>query len=183
LLAVATRPFDFGAEAFVWLGDFLIDFFVDVLAAAGFLTADFFLLTDFLRLGVFLAFFFLPEGFFFAAGFLLGAFFFAAFFLLAAFFFPAGFFRAATFWEDFFLDDFFLVTLAFFPDGFFLDGDLRDAAFLRGAADLARFLVEAFLAAILCSCRSEKNAGLYIDCSYMEARKQGFFEQFPSAGN
>jgi hypothetical protein len=76
-----------------------------------------------------------------------------------------------------------LVTLAFFPDGFFLDGDLRDAAFLRGAADLARFLVEAFLAAIFCSCRSEKNAGLYIDCSYMEARKQGFFEQSPSAGN
>ncbi|MEQ9562478.1 MAG: hypothetical protein RLN69_08160 [Woeseiaceae bacterium] len=178
-MAVATRPFDFGVEVFFRLGDRLADFF----ATAGFLTAALLLLVDFLRPGDFLATFFLLEGFFFVAGFLLDAFLFAAFFLLATFFFPVGFLRAATFLEDFFLDDFFLLTLDFFPDGFFLDDDLLDAAFLREAADVARFLVEAFLAAIFCSCRSEKNAGLYIDCRYMEARKQGFFGQFGPGGN
>jgi hypothetical protein len=170
LLAVATRPFVLGADAFFLLADFftLVDFFED----------DLLLLAGFLRLGAFLACFFLLEDFFFAAGILREAFFLATAFFPAAFFFAAGFFRTAALREDFFFDNFFLVTLAFFPEDFFLDGDFRDAAFLREAADLARLFVEAFLAAISCSCRSEKNAGLYIDCCHMEARKQGFFSLF-----
>jgi hypothetical protein len=49
-----------------------------------------------------------------------------------------------------------LVTLTFFPADFFLDDGLRDAAFLREAADLARFFVAAFLAAIVDSCGPRK---------------------------
>jgi hypothetical protein len=92
-----------------------------------------------------------------------------------------GLLRLPAFLGDFFGDDVFLITLDFFPADFFGDVEMRDAPFLREAAALARFLLAAFLAAIVHSCPSEKNAELYIDCAHMEAQKQGFFALFQAA--
>jgi hypothetical protein len=104
----------------------------------------------------------------------------ATVFFLADFFATVAFLRRVVFLGDFFCDDAFLLTLDFFPADFFRDDDLRDAAFCREATALARFLLAAFLAAIVDSCRSKKNAELYIDCADMEVQKQGFFDLFQS---
>ncbi len=139
--------------------------------------------------------FFLPPGFLTATCFELPAFFrvadlllvaacvralVATAFFLADFFAIVAFLRRAVFLGDFFGDVAFLLTLDFFPADFFRDDDLRDAAFCREATALARFLLAAFLAAIVDSCRSKKNAELYIDCADMEVQKQGFFDLFLS---
>lgn len=174
--AVATRPRDLGDAKFfrltVALADFLrlTAFLATFFGLAVLLVAGFFLVTGFFWLAGFLL------NFFFVADFGTAGFFLADFF--AGFFFATGFFRLVLFREDFFAIDFFLVTLDFFPAGFFRDDVLRLPAFLREEAALVRFLRAAFLAAIVYSHRSEKNAELYIDCGHMEAQKQRFFLRF-----
>jgi hypothetical protein len=154
-----------------FLPDFLLpallaDFFADGLAA--FLRAAVVpvpvLVADFL-LAFFVAFF-LTE--FFAADFFVD--FFAV--LLDA----AGFLRAAVFFFDaFFVEDFFVLILCFLPAAFLLAVDFLDAvAFLPPPARLC-FLLVAFFAGMFHSCRSEKNAELYIGCPNMEAQNAGVF--------
>jgi hypothetical protein len=75
-----------------------------------------------------------------------------------------------------------LITLDFFPADFFRDDETRDAAFCREAAAPARFLLAAFLAAIVHSCPSKKNAELYIDCADMEAQEKPFLPYFNGHG-
>lgn len=138
--------------------------------------------------------FFLPEAFRGAA---LAAFFVPVLFLAVVFlvvFLPAGFFvlffllglrtaaffRAAGFFFETFLAedlaaDFVLVllTLRFVPEVFLLAPGLREV--LLGLLVPARFafLLAAFLAGMVSSCRSEKNAELYIGCQHMEALISG----------
>ena len=147
--------------------DFLPDFvrradFVDGLAAV-FLRADFpapfadFLLTFFVA-------FFLTD--FFDADFF-GLF-------LADFLEVAGFFRAAAFFLDaFFAGDFFALTLRFLPAAFLLAVDFRDAVVFLPVPARFCFLLAAFFAGMFHSCRSEKNAELYIGCPNMEAYLNG----------
>jgi hypothetical protein len=168
-VAVATRPRDFGAADFFRLTDGTAAFFRLTDEATAFLrltdgAAAFLRLFAFATDTFFLAGAFFPD-FFFAADFFETGFFFVGFFL------ATDFLRVDAFFKGFFFDeDFFLVTLVFFPAAFIRDDDLRDAAFLRAAAALVRFLLAAFLAGIIDSCRSEKNAGLYIDFDHMEAQ-------------
>lgn len=139
--------------------------------------ADFFLPETFFFAGAFAAFFlgldflvaflvaFLDEDF-------LADFLAAAFFVL--FFLPgfraADFFRAAGFFFDAFLAEvrvlaFVLLTLRFFPAVFLPAAALRaEPAEPLGRLTTARFrfLLAVFLAGMVCSCRSEKNAELYI---------------------
>lgn len=130
---------------------------------------------------------FLLATFFLAAGrFLLAALFLTAGrFLLAAFFLTAGRFLLAAFFLANFFADFFVVFFfetfflaRFFFNGFFLATLLLltflATAFLREAVTCFRFLLAAFFAAILNSCRTEKRAGLYIACGHMEAICQVF---------
>lgn len=78
--------------------------------------------------------------------------------------------RAAVFFFGAFLiEDFFLLlltllllTLRLFPDAFLLTPGLRETARALLAAARFRFLLAAFLAGMIDSCRSEKNAELYI---------------------
>jgi len=121
---------------------------------------------------------------FFVAFFLAGFFdadFFGAF--LAAFFadFPgvARFFRAAGFFFDdffavaFFAVAFFALTLRFLPAVFLPAADFRDAVAFLPVPARFRFLLAAFFAGMFHSCRSEKNAELYIGCPNMEAYLNG----------
>ncbi|HEX7719547.1 MAG TPA: hypothetical protein VF389_07065, partial [Woeseiaceae bacterium] len=103
------------------------------------------------------------------------------FFLLG--FRAAAFFRAAGFFFDTFLAEdfvFVLLTLRFVPEVFLLAAGLREELLFReepldedllGLLVPARFafLLAAFLAGMVSSCRSEKNAELYIGCQDMEA--------------
>ncbi|MGH8193049.1 MAG: hypothetical protein ACREQ8_01430 [Woeseiaceae bacterium] len=166
----------FVSGAFRRAGGLAAAFFVD--AAAG--------CADFLRLAGFLAVVFfalLDFDFFLLAVRLAGAFFRITFF--PEDFFPvdrrAAFLGAADlFFATFFLDDFLLLTLRFLPVVFLLaGGDLRVAAFFLLAAARFRCLLAAFLAGMFDSCRSEKNAGLYIAGPNMEARKRGFSRLWP----
>ncbi len=145
--------------------------------------------------------FFLAAGFFlltFLAAFLttfLATFFLATFFLLAAFlavflatFFLATFLLAGSLldgllFRDFFLgylllgrflsrDAFFLLTAFFFTTFFFVVVFLA-ATFLREAGVFFRFLLAAFFAGILGSCRGKKRPGLYIACGGMEVLFSG----------
>ena len=100
--------------------------------------------------------------------------FFAPFFLLGLR--AAAFFRAAGFFFDTFLaEDFDLVLLTFLlAPGLRVELFLREGLLREGLLGLlvpARltFFVAAFLAGIFGSCRSEKNAELYIGCVDMEA--------------
>ena len=92
-----------------------------------------------------------------------------AFFVL--FFLPgfraADFFRAAGFFFDAFLAEvrvllLVLLTLRFFPEAFLPAAALRPEPLGRLTTARFRFLLAAFLAGMVCSCRSEKNAELYI---------------------
>jgi hypothetical protein len=129
----------------------------------------------FLRAAVFPALFtaFLPT--FFVAFFLTDFFdadFFAAFF--AGFPDVAGFFRAAGFFfDDFFVGAFFALTLRFLLAAFLLAVDFRDAVVFLPVPARFRFLLAAFFAGMFHSCRSEKNAELYIGCPNMEAYLNG----------
>jgi hypothetical protein len=115
----------------------------------------------------------LPLAFFFDTFFLdafldafLATFFFAIFFLLTRFFFVALDLDAR-----FLVTAFFLVTLrlllALPGAGFFFA-----VTFRRVAETLFRFLLAAFFAGILDSCRLEKRRGLYIACRRMEAHSE-----------
>jgi hypothetical protein len=156
---------------------------------------DFFVLaaTVCLRLSVLLVFdFFLLI--FFPDGFLVADFFAAAFFLLdfvlltffLAVFFAVGFLRAtALFFDDFFVAvfflfalAFFLVTFAFLPVVFFRPTAFFGTAFLRAVPAFLRFVLAFFFAGIVDSCRSEKNAGLYIGYADMEEQNYGFSGDF-----
>jgi hypothetical protein len=94
---------------------------------------------------------------------------------LVTFFFVAGFFLLTVFLRltDFLATAFFLAAF-FFATGFFALTFLAAAFFLETGA-FFRFLLVAFLTAILNSCQIEKRAGLYIACADMEAY---FFEDF-----
>ena len=165
-----------GAAVFLLLTALRDGFLTDFLLL-DFLPADFFaegFAADFLRAAVvpapfdflltFFVAFFLTE--FLEADFLVDfrADFFADFFLVA------GFLRATDFFFDAFLaEDFFAVTLRFLPAVFLLAADFRDAVvFLRLPARFC-FLLAAFFAGMFHSCRSEKNAELYIGYLNMEA--------------
>ena len=147
----------------------------DTFLAEGFATA-------FLRDG-FLA---VPDADFlltFLVDFLVG--FFVPAFLAADFadFFAAGFARVGVFFffEAFFADDFFALILCLLPAVFLLAVDLRDAAVFLPVPARFCFLLAAFFAGMFNSCRSEKNAELYIGCLNMEAQNSAFFrgpEQF-----
>jgi hypothetical protein len=153
--------------------DFLPDFllladFVDGLAVF-FRAADFpALFADFLR--CFFVAFFLGDFFdadFFAA-------FFADFrdvagFLRAADFFFDAFFFDTFFFDAFFAGDFLALTLRFLPAALLLAVDFRDAAVFLPVPARFCFLLAAFFAGMFHSCRSEKNAELYIGCRNMEA--------------
>jgi hypothetical protein len=130
--------------------------------------ADFFLPETFFFAGVFAVFFlgvdflvaFLGEDFFAD---LLAEAFFVLFFLLG--FRAADFFRAAGFFFDALLAEvraLLLLTLRFFPEAFLPAAALRAEPFGRLTTARFRFLLAAFLAGMVCSCRSEKNAELYI---------------------
>lgn len=162
LVAVATRPLVFGV-----VGRLDVTFFF----AAGFGTARCFATEALLRLAVLL--FETARDRDLAAAVL----FLAGFLAAVAFLRPAAFVAAFLGVADF------LLTFDFFPVDFFLDDDPRVAAFRRGADARARCLLVAFLAAIPDSCRSEKNAELYIACVYMEAQKQAFFRPFSPGGS
>jgi hypothetical protein len=146
------------------LPDLLTDF-VDGLAAV------------FLRPAVFPALFAAFLLIFFVAFFLTDFFdadFFAAFF--AAFPDVAGFFRAAGFFfDDFFVGAFCALTLRFLPAAFLLAVDFRDAVVFLPVPARFCFLLAAFFAGMFHSCRSEKNAELYIGCPNMEAYLNGIF--------
>jgi hypothetical protein len=142
--------------------------------------------------------FFLPEAFrgaAFAAFFVPPRFLVVVFFVdffAADFFVPfflpgfrlAAFFRAGFFFDTFLVDDlaadfvFVLLTLRFVPEVFLLAPGLREA--LLGLPVPARFafLLADFLAGMVGSCRSEKNAELYIGCLDMEALISGYFGSF-----
>ncbi|MEX2124231.1 MAG: hypothetical protein WD795_10085 [Woeseia sp.] len=153
------------------------------------LLSDFFLPpTDFFAEGFAAAFLrgaALPD---FFAGFLLTflvdfcpAAFFPVDFFAADFFGVAGFFRTTDFFLDaFFGDDFLVLNLCLLPDVFVLAAGLRDAAFFLPVPACFCFLLAAFFAGIFHSCRSGKNAELYIGCSNMEAQFQGFFRLLPA---
>ncbi|HEX5766026.1 MAG TPA: hypothetical protein VFY27_10700, partial [Woeseiaceae bacterium] len=92
------------------------------------------------------------------------------------FFDPAGFFRAADFFFDaFFVEAFFALTLRFLPGAFLLAADFPDAVVFLPPPARFGFLLAAFFAGIFHSCRSEKNAELYIGCPNMEAQFGLFF--------
>lgn len=134
--------------------------------AAGFLRAADFpsLFADFLL--TFFVTFFLAD--FFDADF------FADFF--ADFLEVAGFFRAAAFFLDaFFAGDFLALTLRFLPAAFLLAVDFRDAVVFLPVPARFCFLLAAFFAGMFHSCRSEKNAELYIGWPNMEAYLNGIF--------
>jgi hypothetical protein len=153
------------------------NFLRDAVLAIGDLrvAADFFLPETFFFAGAFAAFFpgrdfpgvdflvaFLAEDFF--ADFLAEAFF-VLFFLLG--FRAVDFFRAAGFLFDAFLAEvrvllLVLLTLRFFPGAFLPAAALRAEPLGRLTTARFRFLLAAFLAGMVCSCRSEKNAELYI---------------------
>ncbi len=113
-------------------------------------------------------------------------FFAADFFLL--FFLPgfrvAAFFRAGFFFDTFLVDDLaadfllVLLTLRFVPEVFLLAPGLRAALFGLLVPVRFAFLLAAFLAGMVGSCRSEKNAELYIGCLDMEALISGYFGSF-----
>ncbi|MDH4073054.1 MAG: hypothetical protein OEV41_08120, partial [Gammaproteobacteria bacterium] len=101
--------------------------------------------------------------------FFLLTFFFEAAFFFATFFFETFFFAAGFLRDDaFFGDTFFLLTFRFDPWDVFRVTGLRPAAFFREAFAGARFLLAVFFAGIIFSCRSEKNAQLYIAVVHME---------------
>lgn len=87
---------------------------------------------------------------------------------LDADFFVAGFLRATVF---FFADTFFLLTVRLVPADFDLLTGLRLAAFFREPLASLCLLLAVFFTGISASCRSEKNAQLYIDEADMEAFK------------
>jgi hypothetical protein len=90
-------------------------------------------------------------------------------------FFAAGFFRAAAFFVGaFFRDDFFVLNLRLFPEAFLPAAGLRDAAFFLPVPACFCFLLAAFFAGMFHSCRSEKNAELYIACWNLEPHFQRF---------
>lgn len=190
---------DFLELAFFMLAVFALPFFALAFFAVFFFDAAFFDVTffdeDFLAVALpdFLAVFFLEAGFFLPAfldddflaeDFLAEDFFFVAFFVTflreAAFFFGAflllaGFLRAIVFFfDDFFAATFFLLTLDFLPAVFLLEPDFALAADFREAFTGLRFLLAVFFAGISYSCRSEKNAQLYIASSDMEGLIIGF---------
>ena len=184
--AVEVLPAGRAVAGFFRLADFFTDFlpdflllvdFVDGLAvflrAADFpaLFADFllcffvaFFLSDFFDADFFAAFFAdLPD----AAGFLR-----AADFFFDAFFFDTFFFDA------FFAGDFFALTLRFLPAAFLLAVDFRDAVVFLPVPARFCFLLAAFFAGMFHSCRSEKNAELYIGCRNMEPYLNRIFPGF-----
>ena len=88
----------------------------------------------------------------------------------------AGFFRAPAFFLDaFFAEDFFPLTLRFLPAAFLLAVDFREAVVFLPVPARFCFLLAAFFAGMFHSCRSEKNAELYIGCPNMEAYLNGIF--------
>jgi hypothetical protein len=105
--------------------------------------------------------------------------FFVPAFLAADFadFFAAGFALAAVFFffAAFFADEFFALILCLLPAVFLLAVDLRDAAAFLPVPARFCFLLAAFFAGMFNSCRSEKNAELYIGCLDMEAQNSAFF--------
>jgi hypothetical protein len=157
LLLLAFLLLVFFPLAFLRLADFLADGFAAFLRAAVFPAA--FLLTFFVA-------FFLPDVF-------LDADFFTDFF--ADFLDVAGFFRATDFFlEAFLVEDFLPLTLRFLLAAFLLAVDFRDAVVFLPVPARLRFLLAAFFAGMFHSCRSEKNAELYIGCTNMEACLHGF---------
>jgi hypothetical protein len=103
------------------------------------------------------------------------AFFEADFF--ADFFAAAGFARATVFFflDAFFAEDFLALIFCLLPAVFLLAFDLRDAAAFLPVPARFCLLLAAFFAGMFHSCRSEKNAELYIGCSNMEAQNPAFF--------
>lgn len=99
----------------------------------------------------------------------------------------AGFFRAVDFFfdvfffETFFFDAFFALTLRFLPAVFLLAVDFRDAVVFLPVPARFCFLLAAFFAGMFHSCRSEKNAELYIGCPNMEAYLDGISPPFRRA--
>lgn len=166
---------------------FVLAFLAEAFLAEAFL-AEAFLAEAFLA-GAFLreaGFFFDFDAFFFAV--FLTAFdllFFPAAFLLTFFFvgrfLATGFLRETAFFFAFFDAAFFLVTLAFLPVVFFRETAFFEAAFLRAVPAFLRFLLAVFFAGIFDSCRSEKNAGLYIGWGHMEAQFPGLGRPAPPA--
>ncbi len=150
----------------------LVDFFLPEafrgVAFAAFFFAAFFVAPRFLAV-VFLVDFFAAD-------------FFLLFFLLG--FRVAAFFRVGFFFDTFLVDDlaadFFLVllTLRFVPEVFLLAPGFREALFVLLVPARLAFLLAAFLAGMVGSCRSEKNAELYIGCLDMEALISGYFGSF-----
>ncbi len=170
---------------------FEVDFLeIDFLATAFFFAGAFFFESDFLAAGLltFFAVFFLAPVFFAVFFFepdleedaLLFVVFLLTFLRDAGFFrdaalLPAGFLRAADFFfDDFFATTFFLLTLRFLPTGFLEATDLDLAADFREAFAGLRVLLAVFFAGISYSCRSEKNAQLYIACRDMEGLITGY---------
>ena len=103
-------------------------------------------------------------------------------FFTVDFFFAAGFFRTAAFFVGaFFRDDVFVLNLRLFPEAFLPAVGLRDAAFFLPVPACFCFLLAAFFAGMFHSCRSEKNAELYIACTNMEPYFSAVFR--PSAGH
>ena len=114
----------------------------------------------------------------FAADFLLTlpADFFRPAFFTVDFLFAAGFFGAAAFFvRAFFGEDFFVLNLRLFLEVFLPAAGLRDAAFFLPVPACFCFLLAAFFAGMFHSCRSEKNAELYIACPNMEPHFSGVF--------
>jgi len=92
-------------------------------------------------------------------------------------FLAAGFAPAAVFFffDAFFAEDFFALIFCFLPVAFLPAVDLRDAAAFLPVPGRFCFLLAAFFARMFDSCRSEKNAELYIGCLDMEAQNPAFF--------
>lgn len=148
---------------------------------------------DFPAEGFFAAFFF-ADAFFFVDFFLLGDFFAERFalarFRLVDFFFDADFFREAFFFrevavlrDDFLAATFFLVTLRLLAAVFFRVEALFLDTFFREAFAALRLLLADFFAGIWISCRSEKNAQLYIAGLLMEARNSRILTWKQPTGN
>jgi hypothetical protein len=94
----------------------------------------------------------------------------------ADFFDVAGFLRAPDFFFDAFLvEDFLALTLDFLPAAFLLAVDFRDAVVFLPLPARFCFLPADFFAGMFHSCRSEKNAELYIGYPNMEAQFPLFF--------